>query len=54
MLTPENLAAHGAATFGFSNRTFVALNDGIAGFQQGDILLEISGYSGDLNSLSIV
>ncbi|HHP7243115.1 MAG TPA: bluetail domain-containing putative surface protein [Elainellaceae cyanobacterium] len=53
VLTPENLAVHGAATFGFSNRTFVALNDGIAGFQQGDILLEISGYSGDLSSLSI-
>jgi Ca2+-binding RTX toxin-like protein len=38
-----------------STRTFLALNDGNAGFSlNNDILIEITGYSGDLNSLAIV
>ncbi|HEY9903594.1 MAG TPA: bluetail domain-containing putative surface protein [Candidatus Sericytochromatia bacterium] len=38
-----------------STRTFLALNDGNAGFSlNDDLIIEITGYSGDLNSLAIV
>jgi Ca2+-binding RTX toxin-like protein len=38
-----------------STRTFLALNDSNAGFSlNNDIIIEITGYSGDLNSLAIV
>lgn len=57
-LTDSTFAANGAAIFTLeraSTRTFLALNDGNAGFSlNDDILIEITGYSGDLNSLAIV
>ena len=51
--------ASGAATFtlgsGSTARTFVALNDGVAGFQAtADTLLEITGYAGDLRGLAVI
>jgi Ca2+-binding RTX toxin-like protein len=57
-LTDSTFGAIGTATFPLniaSTRTFLALNDGNAGFSlNNDILIEITGYSGDLNSLAIV
>jgi hypothetical protein len=59
LLTANTFQANQAATFSFgsgsTSRTFVALNDAVAGFQAtGDALLEITGYSGDLRSLAVV
>jgi Ca2+-binding RTX toxin-like protein len=57
-LTDSTFAANGAAVFTLEReniRTFLALNNGEAGFSfNADILIEITGYSGDLNSLAIV
>jgi hypothetical protein len=57
-LTDSTFVANGAAVFTLeraSTRTFLALNNGEAGFSfNNDILIEITGYSGDLNSLAIV
>jgi len=57
-LTDSTFAANGAAIFTLergSTRTFLALNNGEAGFSfNNDTLIEITGYSGDLNSLAIV
>lgn len=39
----------------FGKRTFLALNDGIAGFRpQSDGILEITGYSGNLSALALI
>lgn len=59
LLTPASFAPLKAATFSFgsgsASRSFVALNDAVAGFQLGsDAVLEITGYSGDLRGLAVV
>lgn len=59
VLTPTNFVVNGASTFrfrdGLSDRTFLALNDGRAGFSaSADSIIEITGFTGNLNSLSIV
>jgi endoglucanase len=59
VLTATGFLAHQAATFSFgagpTTRTFVALNDGVAGFQAAsDALLEITGYGGDLRGLAVI
>jgi Ca2+-binding RTX toxin-like protein len=49
---PEEVITPGEPT---NPRTFLALNDRDAGFSLNtDIIIEITGYSGDLNSLAIV
>ncbi|MBM0744149.1 calcium-binding protein [Phormidium sp. CLA17] len=58
-LTPNNFVVNGASTFkfrdGLSDRTFLALNDSRAGFSaSADSIIEITGFTGNLNSLSIV
>lgn len=59
LLTTTTFLPHLAATFslgsGPTTRTFVALNDGLAGFQAAsDGVLEITGYSGDLRGLAVI
>ena len=59
VLTSTKFVANGAATFTYvdngATRTFVAMNDGIAGFDvTKDAVVEITGYSGLLTNLSIV
>lgn len=59
VLTPSRFLANKAATFtlgsGPTTRTFVALNDGAAGFQAAnDALVELTGYAGDLRGLAVV
>jgi Ca2+-binding RTX toxin-like protein len=58
-LTNSTFGANGAAVFTLgtttNTRTFLALNDLNAGFSSSsDAIIEITGYSGDLNSLAIV
>lgn len=58
-LTATNFVANGASTFrfrdGLSDRTFLALNDSRAGFSAStDSIIEITGFTGNLNALSIV
>jgi len=51
----SNLAASFTLGSGDSTRTFLALNDNRAGFQaNNDMLIEITGYSGNLSDLQIV
>jgi Ca2+-binding RTX toxin-like protein len=51
----SNLAASFSLGSGDSTRTFLALNDNRAGFQaDNDILIEITGYSGNLSALQII
>jgi hypothetical protein len=59
VLTATSFLASKAATFTFGSgpttRTFVALNDGVAGFQAAsDGVLEITGYGGDLRGLAVI
>jgi Ca2+-binding RTX toxin-like protein len=59
VLTPTNFAINGASTFrfrdGLIDRTFLALNDSRAGFSAStDSIIEITGFTGSLNNLSIV
>ncbi|OLP16352.1 hypothetical protein BST81_21405 [Leptolyngbya sp. 'hensonii'] len=59
VLTTGSFRANGAATFtlgaGSGTRTFLALNNGAAGFSAAtDSIIEITGYSGNLNNLAIV
>jgi Ca2+-binding RTX toxin-like protein len=59
VLTNQLFAANSAVTFGYagdsSERTFLALNDGRIGFQAGsDSIVEITGFSGNLNNLTVV
>ncbi|MBN3909063.1 MAG: VCBS repeat-containing protein [Nostoc sp. NMS1] len=55
VLTNANFVTNGAATFSFGSRTFLALNDGTAGFQDtSDGVMEITGFSGSLTNLAIV
>ncbi|MEM9003848.1 MAG: SdrD B-like domain-containing protein [Cyanobacteria bacterium P01_F01_bin.86] len=56
ILTSGIFVSNGAATFTAESgsRTFLALNDGISGFQvANDAIIEITGYTGDLGSLAI-
>ncbi|MBD3886307.1 cadherin-like domain-containing protein [Phormidium tenue FACHB-886] len=54
VLTNSSFSANGAATFTAGSRTFLALNDSTAGFSTtADAVVEITGYSGNLNSLAI-
>lgn len=54
-LGSQTLAPLGAATFTHQGRTFLALNDEVAGFQPAsDAVIEITGYSGNLADLSIL
>lgn len=59
VLTTVRFLPNQAATFtlgsGPTTRTFVALNDGAAGFQAAsDAVVELTGYSGDLRGLAVV
>ncbi|MEH2151936.1 VCBS domain-containing protein [Nostoc sp.] len=55
LLTTSNFAANGAATFTVGSSRFVALNNGIAGFQAAsDAVIDITGFSGNINNLAIV
>ena len=55
VLSAASFVANGAATFTFGSRSFLALNDGLTGYQQGnDALIEITGFSGDLTNLEII
>jgi Ca2+-binding RTX toxin-like protein len=59
VLTPTNFVVNGASTFrfrdGLIDRTFLGLNDGRAGFSATrDSIIEITGFTGNLNNLSIV
>jgi hypothetical protein len=59
VLTSTKFVANGAASFTFidggTTRTFVALNNNVAGFDvTKDAVVEITGYSGVLTGLSIV
>lgn len=64
VLSGGNFLAHGASVFTFTDtvpgalagtRTFLALNNGTAAFSATDDgLIEITGFSGNLNSLSVI
>ena len=59
LLFGNNFLANGAAAFVVGStggdRTFLALNDAQVGFQAGkDLLVEITGFSGNLSNLAIV
>jgi hypothetical protein len=58
LLTRKTFAKNGASTFTFGDggnlRTFLALNDGRAGFNaSSDSVIEITGYAGSLSTLAI-
>jgi Ca2+-binding RTX toxin-like protein len=59
VLTCGQFVANGAATFSLGardfTRTFLAINDSVAGFQQDkDAIIEITGFSGKLTDLAII
>ena len=59
LLTTTNFTANGASAFTFGAgaglRTFIALNDATAGFNASqDSVVEITGYTGNLNNLAII
>lgn len=55
VLSEELFPALGAATFTYQERTFLAVNNGVAGFQADhDAIVEITGYSGELGALAVV
>ncbi|MFO7629943.1 MAG: bluetail domain-containing putative surface protein [Prochlorococcaceae cyanobacterium] len=59
VLSSSAFTANTAAAFslgtGATQRTFLALNDATAGYQAGsDGLIEITGYTGNLNDLAIL
>lgn len=60
LLNPSVLTSHATATFVFTTaagatKTFLAMNDSIAGFEAAnDLVVEITGYSGNLKDLSII
>ncbi|WP_204137104.1 calcium-binding protein [Halomicronema sp. CCY15110] len=54
VLSADLFTPLGAATFTFEQRTFLALNDAIAGFQAAtDGVIEITGFAGDLAHLEV-
>jgi hypothetical protein len=60
VLTSSYFAANKAATFSYADssgtlRSFIALNNGVAGFSAStDAIVEITGYIGSLNNLQII
>jgi Ca2+-binding RTX toxin-like protein len=55
VLTGANFGASQAATFTFGGNTFLALNNGTAGFQANtDAIIDITGFSGNLANLAII
>ncbi len=55
LLTTATFVARGAATFSFGTQTFLALNDAVAGFDSTkDAVIEVTGFTGSLTSLSVV
>jgi VCBS repeat-containing protein len=55
ILPSVSFVANGAATFTFGSRTFLTINDSSAGFSSSrDAVIEITGYSGNLQNLAIV
>jgi hypothetical protein len=60
LLTPTAFPANAAAIFryndfDFGSRTFLAINDGVAGFKpQTDGIIEITGYSGNITAMSLI
>lgn len=51
LLTAEAFVKGSALTFGFDDRSFLAINDSKAGYQFGkDAIIEITGFSGDIGS----
>jgi large repetitive protein len=55
VLTTATFGVNRAATFTFGTQTFLALNNNQAGFDSNtDAMIEITGYTGDLNALSII
>ena len=55
LLTTANFVANGAATFGFGSRTFLALNNSVAGFSSTtDAVVDITGFTGLLTNLAII
>ncbi|MEO1299516.1 MAG: bluetail domain-containing putative surface protein, partial [Cyanobacteria bacterium J06636_16] len=55
VLTLGSFDVNGAATFEFGSQTFLALNDGVAGYQiASDAIVEITGFTGSLANLEIV
>jgi Ca2+-binding RTX toxin-like protein len=54
LLSTTTFVASSAASFSVGARSFLAINDGSAGFQGSmDTLIEITGYSGNLSALTI-
>ncbi|MEJ6479856.1 VCBS domain-containing protein [Nostoc punctiforme UO1] len=54
VLTNSSFVANRAATFSFGSHTFLALNNGTAGFQENsDAVIQITGFSGSLTNLAI-
>jgi hypothetical protein len=60
VLTASTFLANRAATFSYADpsgisRSFIALNNGTAGYQAGaDAIIEITGYTGSLDSLQVI
>lgn len=60
LLSPTSFPAYTAAVFSYEDRdfgarTFLAVNDDIAGFRaQSDGVLEITGYTGNLKALALI
>ncbi len=55
VLTAGNFVSNGAATFSVGSRTFLALNDGTAGFREGtDAVIELVGFTGSLTDLTLI
>jgi Ca2+-binding RTX toxin-like protein len=55
LLSADNFGANRGATFRVGDRTFLALNNDTAGFSAStDAIVEITGFSGNLNNLQVV
>lgn len=55
VLDPESFGANIAATFALNEQTFLAINDGEAGFSaENDAIIEITGFNGNLTDLAII
>jgi Ca2+-binding RTX toxin-like protein len=55
VLTSTNFVANGASTFTFGTRTFLGINDSIAGYSAtSDAIIEITGFTGSLTNLAII
>jgi Ca2+-binding RTX toxin-like protein len=55
LLNATNFTANGAATFTFGSQRFLALNNNGAGFLgTTDTIMEITGFSGNINNLAII